>query len=112
MNIKFSQGAVRCRVERSELEILLTSRAVKLEVDLPRHHTFRVNVRPAAIGGWLLDSDPTGLWITIPRAELETLAQSLPTRDGLEHRFDLAGGGTVLVSFEVDVREKRSAVGG
>lgn len=105
MNIKLSEGAVRVRVGRQELQTLLTSRAIALVVALPRNHAFRVNVRPAVIGGWSLESDPTGLWITIPRTELEGLAQSLPSRDGLEHAFELTSGGQVLVSFEVDVRD-------
>lgn len=103
MNIKFSAGAVRCRVTRPELDSLLSSRAVTLEVALPRNHVFRVNVRPAAVGGWLLQSDPTGLWITIPRGELEALAESVPSREGIEKHFDL-NGGSVRVQFEVDVR--------
>lgn len=106
MNIRLAQGAVRIRVSRAEFDTLLSSRALTLEVALPRNHVFRVNVRPAAIGNWSLDSDPTGLWLTIPRAELETLAQSLPSRDGLEHAFELASDGSVLVSFEVDVKRR------
>lgn len=106
MNARLSEGAVRIRVTRSEFDILLSSRALTLEVALPRNHTFRINVRPAPVGHWTLDSDPTGLWITIPRAELETLSQALPSRGGLEHPFELTNGGSVLVSFEVDVRER------
>ena len=105
MNIKLSEGSLRLRVLRSELDTLISSRAIKLDVELPRNHTFRVNVRPAVVGGWSLESDPTGIWITIPRSELEGLSQSLPSRDGLEHAFDLSNGGEVMVSFEVDVRE-------
>jgi len=111
MNIRFSAGAIRCRVSPKELDSLQSGRAITLEVFLPRKHAFRANIRPGVVGGWLLDSDPTGLWITIPRAELEVLTQSLPSREGIEHKFDLADGGTVLVSFEVDLR-KREAVGG
>lgn len=107
MNIRLSAGNVRVRVMRSELDTLLSSRAIKLELALPRNHLFRVNIRPAVIGGWSLESDPTGLWITIPRAELEALSQSLPSRDGLEHSFELANDGSVQVSFEVDVRENQ-----
>jgi hypothetical protein len=111
MNIRFSPGAVRCRVSTKELDSLQSGRAITLEVSLPRKHVFRVNIRPGVVGGWLLDSDPTGLWVTIPRTEFEVLAQSLPSRDGIEHKFDLEDGGTVLVSFEVDVK-KREAVSG
>lgn len=105
MNLKLSEGAVRVRVTRAELDALVSSQAVNMDLELPRSHTFRVNVRPAVIGGWKLESDPTGIWISIPRAELEALSQSLPSRDGLEHFFELASGRKIEVSFEVDIRE-------
>jgi len=108
VNIRFSEGSIRCRVTQRELDTLLSSQGVELAVALPRNHTLRVNVKPAVVGGWLLDSDPTGLWITIPRGEIEALAQTLPNREGIEHQFELAGGGAVTVNFEVDVK-KRSA---
>lgn len=105
MNIRFSPGFVRCRVTHDELDSLLVGRAIALEVALPRNHTFRVNVRPAVVGGWQFDSDPTGMWITIPRSALESLSQSLPSREGIEQGFEVGGGAKVNVVFEVDVRE-------
>lgn len=105
MNVRLSEAAVRVRVTNAELQTLLSSRALTLEVALPRNHAFRVNVRPAAIGGWAFDSDPTGMWITIPRAELAELSESLPSRAGLEKSFELTNGGSVAVVFEVDVRK-------
>jgi len=105
MNIRFSDEAVRCRVSRAELDRLLTGRAVALEVALPRNHVFRANVWPGAMTGWQLESDPTGIWITIPKGELQALAESLPNREGVEQEFDTAEG-KVKVSFEVDVREQ------
>jgi hypothetical protein len=104
MNIKFSQNAVRCRVQRTELDRLLSGRAVTLEVSLPRNHVFRASVWPGAMGGWQLESDPTGIWITIPKEELHAFAERLPSKEGLEHVFE-AGDGFVKVSFEVDVRD-------
>ena len=105
MNVRFSSSAVRCRVSREEFDSLLVGRSVSLEVALPRNHAFRLSVRPGVMGGWQFDSDPTGMWLTIPRAQLESLAQSLPSREGIEQAFDLNGGGQVQVSFEVDVRK-------
>jgi hypothetical protein len=105
VNVRFSDHALRCRITRAELDLLLSGRAIALEVALPREHNFRVNVRPAAFNGWQLDSDPTGVWLTIPRGDLEGLAQNLPAREGIERSFDTAGGGSVRVSFEVDVRD-------
>jgi hypothetical protein len=106
MNVKLSADAVRVRVMRAELDTLLSSRAITLEVALPRNHLFRVNVRPAVVGAWSLESDPTGLWITIPRSELDALSSSLPSRDGLRHAFELVNGGSVQVSFEVDLKDR------
>jgi hypothetical protein len=108
MNIKLSSDAVRCRVSRAELDRLLSGRAVALEVPLPRNHVFRANVWPGAIGGWQLESDPTGIWITIPKTELQAFAESLPSKKGLEREFE-AMDAKVKVIFEVDVRESRPA---
>lgn len=106
MNVRFSEGALRCRITRNELERLMSGRAVALELPLPRDHIFRMNVRPTTVGGWRLDSDPTGLWLTIAREDLEWLFESLPNKEGLERSFDVANGGKLKVSFEVDVRDK------
>ena len=106
MNIRLSERALRCRVNQGELDRLLSGRAIALEVTLPRDHVFRMSVRPSTLDGWRLDSDPTGLWLTIARAELEWLSQSLPSKEGLEHTFDTANGGKLAVSFEVDLRDR------
>jgi hypothetical protein len=104
MNVRFSPHAVRCRVTSAELERLLSGRAITLEVTLPRDHAFRLNIRPGALATWQLDSDPTGIWLTIPRVELETLAKALPSKAGLEKSFALTSG-EVRISFEVDLSE-------
>jgi hypothetical protein len=104
MNVRFSDGAIRCRATSTELERLQSGRAISLELCLPRERRFLINVRPAALETWQLESDPTGIWISIPRSQLEALANSLPSRDGIEHGFEAAEG-RVIVSFEVDVRD-------
>jgi hypothetical protein len=40
----------------------------------------------------------------VPRGELDTFSNGVPTAEGLSHRFDLANGGFLELSFEVDVR--------
>jgi hypothetical protein len=104
MKVRFSDQAIRCRTTSAELQQLLTGRAVALELCLPRDRKFRVNVRAAALETWQLESDPTGIWLTIPRSQLQTLAQTLPSKTGIEHGFETAQGG-VTVTFEVDLRK-------
>jgi hypothetical protein len=107
VNVRFSEGAVRCRVTKEEFEQLLGSGTLKLVVELPRSHTLQVTVRAAVFGPWLVESDPTGIWIGIPRAELQQLAQALPSREGITHAFVLDAAQPLQVSFEVDVRKRR-----
>jgi hypothetical protein len=108
MNVRFSHQSLRCRVKRVELATLLSGRAIALEVALPRDHVMRVNVRPSPLNQWQLDSDPTGIWLTIPSSELHELSESLPSREGLQRTFELANGAALEVSFEVDVKDRES----
>jgi hypothetical protein len=104
MNVRFSDRAIRCRATSVELEQLLTGRAIALELCLPRDRRFLVNVRPSALDTWQLDSDPTGIWVSIPRSRLEAFAKTLPNKQGIEQEFETAQG-SVAVSFEVDLRD-------
>jgi hypothetical protein len=104
MNVRFSEQAIRCRATSAELQQLLTGRALTLELSLPRDRKFRVNVRPAALETWQLDSDPTGIWLAIPRSQLLALAATVPSKEGIEHSFETAPGG-LTVTFEVDLKK-------
>ena len=73
---------------------------------LPRSHQFRANVSVTSIGDWQLDSDPTGLWLTLPRSAIEELLQELPRKEGLEHEFE-TNGSKLGVAFEVDMRKEK-----
>ena len=108
VNVRLGEHSLRWRVTRAEVDILLSGRAVKLLLALPRAHSFQVVARTSAIQGWQLDSDPTGLWLTLPRAELQALADSLPTKEPIEHSLDVDGH-ELKLSFEVDVRDKKNA---
>ena len=107
MNLRLSDEGIRIRTTTAELEVLLSGRSIGLELALPRDHVYRANVRPSTLGQWQLATDPTGLWLTVPASELQALAQSLPSRKGLEHSFELANGGSVSVTVEVDVKERK-----
>ncbi len=106
MNIRFADRHIRFRVTRQELERLLAGRSLALDVPMPRAHQFRANVNVTPLGDWQLDSDPTGLWLSLPRSALESLQQELPRKEGVEHEFD-TNGNKLTVAFEVDLRSER-----
>ena len=51
-------------------------------------------------GGWQLDSDPTGLWLTVPRAELEQLGQTETFAERLMHDFPVSPNQSMKVILE------------
>ena len=108
MNVRFSDRHIRFRVTRQELERLMAGRSLALDVPMPRAHQFRASVSITPIGDWQLDSDPTGMWLSMPRSALEGLLQELPSKEGLEHTFD-TNGSTLGVAFEVDLRKEQLA---
>jgi hypothetical protein len=104
VDVKFSGQVLYCQITRSELDRLLSGRALDLNVALPRNHSFRVSVRPSAMaadrGGWQLDSDPTGIWVTIPRAEIEMLGQTTTFAERLMRDFAVSTKESVQVILE------------
>lgn len=106
MNVRFSDRHIRFRVTQPELARLLAGRPLTLDVPMPKAHQFRASIGVTAIGNWQLDSDPTGLWLSLPKTDLETLSQTMPSKIGLEHTFALDGH-SLGVAVEVDVRKER-----
>lgn len=104
MDVRFSGQALYCQISRAELERLASGRSVDLVVALPRHHSFRVSVRPSVMGadrgGWQLASDPTGTWLTIPRSELEQLGQTTAFAERLVHDFPVSPDVQIQVILE------------
>jgi len=107
MNVRFADHHIRFRIAHDEMDRLLAGRSLGLDVSMPRAHQFRASVNVTPIGDWQLDSDPTGLWLSIPRAALEELSQSLPRKEGIEHVFATEHG-QLAVSFQVDLRKENN----
>lgn len=63
-------------------------------------------------GGWQLESDPTGLWLTIPRAELEQLGQTETFAERLMHDFPVSSNQQMQVILEAvpDTQPDESSV--
>lgn len=105
MNVRFAENSIRLRVTNDEFEQMRLGKAMSLEVPLPRGHAFRCKLNVTANGNWLLDSDPTGLWVSVPRSEINALAEALPSKEGIEHAF-ATNDGELQVSLEVDVKRR------
>jgi hypothetical protein len=117
VDVRFSGQTLFCQITRSELARLASGRAIDLVVQLPKHHSFRVSVRPSPMsadrGGWQLDSDPTGTWLTIPRAELELLGQTTTFAERLTRDFAVSDREHVQVILEAlpdEDKEDRSVI--
>jgi hypothetical protein len=116
VDVRFSGQALYCQITRSELATLASGRSVDLIVQLPRNHTFRLSVRPSQLSaerGWKLDSDPTGIWLTIPRSELELLGQTTTFAERLVRDFPVSDSEKVQVILEAlpdDEKDERSVI--
>ncbi|MGC3979656.1 MAG: hypothetical protein QM808_00165 [Steroidobacteraceae bacterium] len=104
MNLRFAAHSIRIRMSADEFAQLHAGKSLGLEVPLPRGHAFRAKVNQSS-GDWQFDSDPTGLWLSVPRVELNSLAQELPSRQGLLHAFNTQQG-ELQISLEVDVKTR------
>ncbi len=63
-------------------------------------------------GGWTLESDPTGIWLTVPRAELEQLGQTEMFAERLMREFPVSSGQQMQVILEAvpDTQPDESSV--
>ena len=103
MNLRFAAHSIRVRVSPEEFTQLHGGKPLGLDVPLPQGHSFRVKVNRSNNTDWQFESDPTGLWLSIPRTELDGLSQELPSKEGVVHAFG-TNRGDLQVSFEVDVK--------
>ena len=103
MNLRFAAHSIRVRVAAEEFTQLHNGKALSLDVPLPRGHVFRAKVTQGH--EWLFDTDPTGMWLTVPHDELMALAADLPSKEGITHGF-ATDHGELQVSLEVDVKNR------
>ena len=104
MDVRFSGQSLFCQITRSELERLVSGLSIDLIFQLPKHRSFRVSLRPSSMsadrGGWQLDSDPTGIWLTVPRVELQMFGQTTTFAERLTRDFPASDGQHVQVILE------------
>lgn len=107
MNLRFATHNIRVRVSRDEFDQLRAGTTVGLEVSLPQGHLFRAKINQTNDAAWQFDTDPTGLWLSIPRREFEAMANDLPNKEGIQHTFE-TNHGTLEVNFEVDLLQPKT----
>lgn len=103
MNLQFAANRIHIHATADEFQQLCDNRTLTLDVPLPHGHAFRAKLNTISSSDWLCESDPTGLWLSMPRRELRELAAAQPGQVGLVHHFDTQRG-DLEISFEVDDR--------
>jgi hypothetical protein len=81
-------------LERAEF---LRGRAVSIAVDLPRRRSLSVSIASSLVGDWRCDSDPTGIWINVPRG-----ACGEPLAPELVHEFVVDDGRALRLTVVFD----------
>ncbi len=117
MDVRFSGQSLYCQITRSELHRLSSGLSVDLIFQLPKHRSFRVSLRPSAMsadrGGWQLDSDPTGIWLTIPRTELQMFGQTTTFAERVVRDFAVSENENLQVILEAlpdEEKDDRSVI--
>ena len=88
MDLRFAVASIGIQVTTEELSRLCSGRSIGLRVSMPRGHAFNVKLTQTNLTNWLFDSDPTGLWLSVPRAELALLGEDATARQSIAHQFN------------------------
>lgn len=105
MNLRFENDRVRFRVNRDELDRLLTNGSLTGATPLPGA-TFRYAIELVEGEHWELVGDLRQLQLRLPRLEVLGHRASLPSKEGIS-RTITASGGVLDVAFEVDVKRRQ-----
>lgn len=91
MDLQFAAASIGIRINREELSKLYAGNSIGLNVSMPCSHMFRVKLGQTNLSGWQFDSDPTGLWLSVPRAQLALLVDNPTAHKSIEHQFATQG---------------------
>lgn len=105
MKLQLQDASLRLRLSEAEFARLLAGDVVENRTPLPggdsRQRLFAVE----ACAGVALDGGLERLVVRVPLPMLQAYAARLPCREGIEAGVVLAGGDTLVLSLEVDVRD-------
>lgn len=107
MKLRISEGELRFRITRAELETLLQGTELTLRapfVHQPQQYHIRTEKASTPLS---LEETSTSISLMVNRDALQSFAKQLPSREGIEHTATLGNKNIVLV-LEVDVRRSAS----
>ena len=96
MIVEFATAQIRIRCTREEYDELVRGRSVELDASLPGRRKIAFNVASTLTGGWRLEADPTGVWLSLPRDDLRVTEPPVT----LAHEFAIDAGSSLRVRVE------------
>lgn len=103
MNLRISEGLLRFRITREELQELLQGNTLRMALALARTYHYAIEISD----GWdtlALKEDNHSWTLLVDSHALKAFSEQLPSRNGLCKQVQVAGQ-TLMLIFEVDVRK-------
>lgn len=103
MRVQLEGQSLRLRIDEGELARLLNGDSVVNRTDLPDGHVEMQQISLTPRIDWRREQ---AVWhICLPEAEVRALSQRLPSREGLQFSLSTPQGDTLVILFDVDVRD-------
>lgn len=103
MNLRISDGQLRFRITREELQELLQENTLRMALPLARTYHYAIEISDGR--DTLAFKEDSHSWsLLVDNHALKAFAEQLPSRDGLCKQVQVAGQNLMLI-LEVDVRK-------
>ena len=103
MKVQLKQQTLRLRIDEAELERLLAGDVLDNATTWPDGRTTHQQLELADGPGWQRRGD--GWRIQLAATDVRSLAERLPSRDGLHAEIPVPGYSPLELQFDVDVRD-------
>lgn len=108
MNLRISEGYLRFRITRGEIDLLMKDEALSFSLHLGSQ-TVEYSIILTSNGKSFGLDVQQNIWrLLVDRTDLKYFAESLPSREGIEQEIVL-GGVPLKLALEVDVRRRQAA---
>ncbi len=105
MKVQLQGQALRLRIDEAELARLQAGDVVENRTCLPEGEACLQQLRLGEATTAMLTGSAAAWVLALPAADLSGYVQRLPCKNGLLYALTAAGGETLQVEFEVDVRD-------